>query len=96
MHEERRLNFSALQNYLDGYDYQLKFVVEAKEDFAEIGAIVDRLRNVDRGRIFVMAQGTTTKQLSEKAGWIVDHCLRHGYCFTPRLHIELFGNRRGT
>jgi 7-carboxy-7-deazaguanine synthase len=96
MHEERRLNFSALQNYLDGYDYQLKFVVEAKEDFAEIGGIVDRLKNVDPARILIMAQGTTTKQLSEKAGWIVDQCLRHGYCFTPRLHIELFGNRRGT
>ncbi|HME60910.1 MAG TPA: 7-carboxy-7-deazaguanine synthase QueE, partial [Candidatus Binatia bacterium] len=93
MHDGRRLNYSALQNYLDGYDYQLKFVVEAKEDFAEIRGLVDRLKNVDPSRILIMAQGTTTQQLSEKTEWIVDQCLRHGYCFTPRLHIELFGNR---
>ena len=36
MHEQRRLNFAVLQNYLDAYDYQLKFVVDGQEDFAEI------------------------------------------------------------
>jgi 7-carboxy-7-deazaguanine synthase len=96
MHEEHRLNLSVLQSYLDRYDYQLKFVVESEEDFAEIGGIVDRLKNVDPARILIMAQGTTTKQLTAKAGWIVDQCLRRGYGFTPRLHIELFGNRRRT
>lgn len=96
MHEERRLKFSLLQNYLDAYDYQLKFVVDRPEDFAEIRAIVERLRNVDAARVLIMAQGTTRKQLDEKSGWIVTECLRYGYSFTPRLHIELFGNRRGT
>jgi len=96
MHEKRRLNLSVLQSYMDRYDYQLKFVVESEEDFAEVGGIVDRLKNVDPSRVLIMAQGTTTKQLTEKAGWIVDQCLRRGYAFTPRLHIELFGNRRRT
>jgi len=96
MHEERRLNLSVLQSYMDRYDYQLKFVVDSEDDFAEIGGIVDRLKNVDPARILIMAQGTTTKQLTAKAGWIVDHCLRRGYGFTSRLHIELFGNRRRT
>lgn len=96
MHEKRRLNLSVLQSYMDRYDYQLKFVVESEEDFAEVGGIVDRLKSVDPSRVLIMAQGTTTKQLTEKAGWIVDQCLRRGYAFTPRLHIELFGNRRRT
>ncbi len=96
MHEKRRMNLPVLQNYLDAYDYQLKFVVDRPEDFAEIRAIVERLRNVDAARILIMAQGTTRKQLDEKSGWIVKECLRYGYNLTPRLHIELFGNRRGT
>ena len=96
MHEQRRLHLSVVQQYLNEYDYQLKFVVERKEDFAEIRGIVERLKNVDPARVLIMAQGTTKRQLGEKAGWIVDLCLRHGYGFTPRLHIELFGNRRGT
>jgi 7-carboxy-7-deazaguanine synthase len=96
MHEDRRLKFPVLQKYLDAYDYQLKFVVDRPEDFAEIRAIVERLRDVDAARVLIMAQGITKKQLDEKSGWIVKQCLRYGYRFTPRLHIELFGNRRGT
>ncbi len=96
MHDERRLNFPVLQDYLNRYDYQLKFVVESKDDFEEIRDIVGRLRNVDPARVVIMAQGTTRKQLDEKRAWIVKACLAYGYSFTPRLHIELFGNRRGT
>ncbi len=96
MHEEHRLNLPVLQKYLDGYDYQLKFVVEDKKDFAEIGTLIEQLNNIDPARVLIMAQGTRKQQLAEKARWIVGQCLRHGYGFTPRLHIELFGNRRGT
>jgi 7-carboxy-7-deazaguanine synthase len=96
MHDERRLNLPVLQSYLDRYDYQLKFVVDSREDFAEIRAVVARLRNVDPARVLIMAQGTTRRELDEKRGWIVQGCLEFGYTFTPRLHIELFGNRRGT
>ena len=96
MHEKRRLNFPVLQQYLDGYDYQLKFVVDRPEDFTEIRAIIERLRNVAVARVLIMAQGATKKQLDSKSSWIVSECLRHGFSFTPRLHIELFGNRRGT
>lgn len=96
MHEERRLNLPVLQKYLDGYDYQLKFVVEEQKDFAEIRALLDQLTNVDSSRVLIMAQGISKKQLAARARWIVGLCLRHGFGFTPRLHIELFGNRRGT
>jgi len=95
-HETRRLNFPVIQRYLDNYDYQLKFVVEQRLDFDEIGRVLDQLAGVDRSRVFIMAQGTTKKQLSAKARWIVELCKHYGYGFTPRLHIELFGNRRGT
>jgi 7-carboxy-7-deazaguanine synthase len=96
MHEKHRLNLPVLQNYVDAYDYQLKFVVDSLEDFAEIHAIIERLSNVNAARVLIMAQGTTRKQLDERSRWIVRECLRYGYRFTPRLHIELFGNRRGT
>ena len=96
MHEERRLNLPVLQAYLDAYEYQLKFVVDEKEDFAEIQSIVGQLKNVDPDRILIMAQGTTKRQLRAKAAWVVEQCLHYGYRVTPRLHIELFGNRRGT
>lgn len=96
MHEARRLNFPALQKYIDSHDYQIKFVVDKAADFDEIGGILDRLANVERTRVMIMAQATTRRELSAKAPWIVEHCLAYGYRYTPRLQIELFGNRRGT
>ena len=96
MHEQRRMNLPVIQKFLDGYDYQIKFVVERKTDFDEISDVLNKLKNVDRARVLIMAQGTTKRQLSVKAGWIVELCKENGFGFTPRLHIELFGNRRGT
>jgi 7-carboxy-7-deazaguanine synthase len=96
MHDQRRLNIPVVQAFLDRYDHQLKFVVEHKNDFAEISDILNRFKNVEPARVLIMAQGITKKQLGEKARWIVPLCMRYGYGFTPRLHIELFGNRRGT
>ncbi|HSK30323.1 MAG TPA: 7-carboxy-7-deazaguanine synthase QueE [Candidatus Limnocylindria bacterium] len=96
MHEKRRLNLPVVRRYLDGYDYQLKFVVERKEDFAEIGEIIDELAVVDPARVLIMPQGIKEQDLRRKATWIVELCKHYGYRFTPRLHIQLFGNRRAT
>lgn len=96
MHERRRLNLSAIQQYLGDYDYQLKFVVERSDDFAEVRQILGQLRGVDCARVLIMAQGTTAEELKRKERWIVESCKRYGFGFTPRLHIQLFGNRRGT
>ena len=96
MHEEHRLNFGVMQEFLDGYDYQLKFVVERRRDFDEIGDLLGKLDGVDCTRVLVMAQGKTSGELRRKMKWIVELCKEHGYRFTPRLHIDLFGNRRGT
>ena len=95
-HEAQRLNLPVIQKYLDNYDYQLKFVVAEKRDFNEISQILEQLKSVDRSRVLIMAEGTTTARLRARGRWIVDQCKRYGYRFTPRLHIELYGNRRGT
>jgi 7-carboxy-7-deazaguanine synthase len=96
MHETGRLNLAVIQRFVNGYDYQFKFVVQQKEDFAEIEEIIGALKSVDASRVLIMAQGTTTKEIRLKAKWIIDWCKKYGFGYTPRLHIELFGNRRGT
>ena len=96
MHEERRLNLAVIQQFIDRYDYQLKFVVDRKRDFDEIDQVLTNLKNVDRTRVLIMAQGRTKKELHERAPWIVELCKKQGFSYTPRLQIELWGNRRGT
>ena len=96
MHEARRVNLEVIQRFIDGYNYQLKFVVDHRNDFSEIQAMLGRLENVECSRVLIMAQGKTTRELRNKTKWIVELCKDYGFCYTPRLHIELFGNRRGT
>ena len=96
MHEKRRLNYPVMQQFIDGYDYQLKFVVDRKKDLDEVRAVVGQLQHVDAAKVMLMAQGIKQEELVRKAQWIVESCKRYGYSYTPRLHIQLFGNRRGT
>ena len=96
MHAERRMSLAVIQQFIDGYDYQLKFVADKRKDFSEIEKVLANLKNVARTRILIMAQGRTKKELRERAPWIVELCKEHGFAYTPRLHIEIWGNRRGT
>ena len=95
MHDQHRLNYNVVQQFIEGYDYQLKFVVDREQDFAEVRQIVDVLKNVDTSRVLIMAQARNRRQLHQKSRWIVELCKKFGYGYSPRLHIELYGNRRG-
>jgi 7-carboxy-7-deazaguanine synthase len=96
MHEKRRLNYQVIQSYIDRYDYQLKFVVDRKKDLEEVRAVIGQLQNIDVSKVMLMAQGITHEELVRKSQWIVASCQQYGFSYTPRLHIQLFGNRRGT
>ncbi|MFQ5851150.1 MAG: 7-carboxy-7-deazaguanine synthase QueE [Candidatus Binatia bacterium] len=96
MHEDHRLNLGVVQRFMDQYDYQLKFVVQRKKDFAEIQGILGSLTNVEPARVVIMAQGRTKKELRDRAPWIVEMCKARGFRYTPRLQIDLYGKRRGT
>jgi 7-carboxy-7-deazaguanine synthase len=96
MHEDRRLDIAVIKQFIDRYDYQLKFVAESENDFAEIEELLEKLGGVEHARVLVMPQGQTREELRERAPWIVELCKRHGFTYCPRLHIEIWGNRRGT
>jgi 7-carboxy-7-deazaguanine synthase len=95
-HNRLRLRPDVIQAFIDYSDYQLKFVIEHAEDIAEVRAIVDSLRGVDPTKVLLMPQGTSREELDCRAAWLVEMCKRYGFRYCPRLHIELFGNRRAT
>ncbi|MEZ6317298.1 MAG: hypothetical protein R3B49_00900 [Phycisphaerales bacterium] len=42
-----------------------------------------------------MPEGITTPD-PDAVAWVVEACQRRGWRYGHRLHIQLFGNRRGT
>ncbi|HTU17578.1 MAG TPA: 7-carboxy-7-deazaguanine synthase QueE [Gemmataceae bacterium] len=95
-HDRMRLQHDVIQTFLERSDYQLKFVVERAEDVEEVRAVVASLSGVDAAKVLLMPQGTSREELDRRAPWLVEVCKRHGFRYCPRLHIELFGNCRGT
>ena len=95
-HDRLRLRLDVIQAFLDGSDYQLKFVIERPEDVEEAREIVGQLRGVEPDKVLLMPQGVHADELARRGAWLVEVCKRHGFRYCPRLHIELFGNRRGT
>jgi 7-carboxy-7-deazaguanine synthase len=95
-HDRLRLRPDVIQAFVDGSDYQLKFVIERAEDIEEVQAILNSLRGVDPAKVLLMPQGTSRADLDRRGAWLVEVCKQHGFRYCPRLHIELFGNRRGT
>lgn len=95
-HEERRINLPALQQLIDRYpDRQLKFVVCRREDLAEIEDLLARLRNWNPDDVQLMPEGVTPPD-PDWVSWVVEACVQRNWRYTARLHIHLFGNRRGT
>ncbi len=95
-HDRLRLRLDVIQAFMEQSDYQLKFVIERAEDVEEVRSIVDGLRGVDAAKVLLMPQGTSRDELDRRGAWLVEVCKQHGFRYCPRLHIELFGNRRGT
>lgn len=97
MHDKQRLNIPVIQNFIDtSPDFQLKFVVSAESDLAEIEAILSRLKNWSPADVQLMPEGIDSATLDARAGWIAELCKRTGFRFCPRLHVLLYGHTRGT
>lgn len=96
-HEELRWQPAVVAAWLAAGDYQLKFVVGSERDLVEIESMLGETgRTVPPGKVLLMPEGVTVESLRAKAGWLGELCKARGYRYAPRLHIELYGNRRGT
>ena len=93
-HERIRYQPEVLRQLMAEYEYQLKFVVASPDDMAEIARVLEDT-HADRSRVVLMAEGTTSDAIRERASWLTEICKREGFRYSPRLHIDLWGNRRG-
>jgi organic radical activating enzyme len=72
-----------------------KFVIAEAADVTEVLALADRYA-IPRERIWLMAEGTDTGTLQARESWLAQLCLAHRLTLSKRLHIELYGDVRGT
>lgn len=71
-----------------------KFVIAAQTDLDEVLMLIDQY-DLPAHKIYLMPEGTTPEQLKSKQAWLVEQCKQYGFHYTDRLHIHIYGSKRG-
>jgi 7-carboxy-7-deazaguanine synthase len=93
-HERLRIQPQTLQKLMGMCEYQLKFVIARQEDIGEMRKLLDELK-APAEKVVLMPEGIDAETLKARGAWLAEVCKEHGYRLSPRLHVMLWGNRRG-
>lgn len=78
-----------------GFTY-LKFVVESLEHFDEVDQAVSEYRYAGfTGPVYVMPVGGVVSVYDGNRINVADEALKRGYNYSPRLHVDIWGNGWG-
>ncbi len=100
-HHEIRKNINALQSYVDitkatHMELQLKFVVGKSSDEEEIvNDYINFLSGIEKNDIMLMPLGATHEQIIKSTPIVLKACVKNGWKFSPRIHIDIFGSKKG-
>ncbi|MBI4231716.1 7-carboxy-7-deazaguanine synthase QueE [Candidatus Peregrinibacteria bacterium] len=70
-----------------------KFVVDSEKDIREIRSLITK-QKLPEENIFLMPQGTKKREIAQKSKWLAEICKKENLRLSPRLHINLWGNKR--
>ncbi len=71
-----------------------KFVVQTEPDLVEVEALRERF-GIPALRVVLMPEGRTAAELNARSAWLAEACTQRGYRFSSRLHILIWGDKRG-
>lgn len=104
-HQFTRKANESLKNYIAHCqktytDYQLKFVVADEKDEQEIKQLIDSLSDEfvdpDQSKVYLMPLGSTSEILAKSRLFTAEIAIKNGWRFSPRIHVDVFGNKSGT
>lgn len=92
--EKLRINPNALHHFATKNNAWFKFVIQTQADLAEVQQL-EQTYTLPKSKILLMPEGRTEAALQQKRLWLADICRDQGYRFSDRLHIQLWGSKRG-
>ena len=94
-HKDSRLDIAVLQEMIDNYEYQLKFIVDSQDDLSEIRQTIEKIGSVNPEKVMLMPQAATRDELLTKSLMAAQMCKQTGFAFSQRLQVLLWDNQRG-
>lgn len=100
LHEKSRKaifdNLAAWQKGRKNRDLYLKFVISpGKTNMLEVMSTASKVA-AWKEEVFFMPEGSTEEQILTNSVKVAEIAKQYGCCFSPRLHILLWGNTRNT
>lgn len=71
-----------------------KFVVSDPYDVDDAAAVA-QLAGAAAERVILMPEGRSPEELAARNSWVVEACIARGWRFSTRLHVLLWGDKRG-
>jgi len=95
IHDKERFKPDIIRLFLERYECQVKFVMNHAQDIEEVQALATQIP-LPIEVIVLMPQGIEINEINERQQWLVEICKQAGYRYSPRLHLNIWGNQRGT
>lgn len=90
----KRINPRAINMFIHHPRAIFKFVVSTIENITEIKELQDSLHIPDN-KIWIMPECLTQEEHIERQQWVVKEAIMQSWNYSPRLHVMLWGNKRG-
>jgi organic radical activating enzyme len=91
--ESTRVNPAAIHAFLARGAWW-KFVVSEPGEIGEVLRLAERFA-LPRERVLLQPEGLRAEELAARTPWLVEACKAYGFRFSPRLHILIWGAKRG-
>jgi organic radical activating enzyme len=82
---------------LPGRNFYFKFVVSDEQDIEEVRKAMEEYHKEEIfSDVYLMPCGATQEGQAKTSRQVAELAMKNGYKYSPRLHVELFGNAWGT
>lgn len=71
-----------------------KFVIAEKSDLDEVLELL-KTYAIASEKIWLMPEGTSAGVLAKRRKWLVEICKKHGFRYSDRLHVQIWGAKKG-
>ena len=92
--KENAIINSALKEFALSQKAIFKFVVNGEEDIVEIADIQETV-GIYAFMIYLMPLGTQKREIEKKEKDVIELCKKHGYNYSPRIHVTIYQGKKG-
>ena len=85
---------AALRFFTQSPKANFKFVLSDEKDLPEVLELANTY-SITPEKIWLMPEGNTTSALAKRRKWLVEICKKYGFHYSDRLHVQIWGSKKG-